>query len=239
MEPVSKKLKVEDNSSTSSPEPFTQKGSHDEEVTLDFGEEKLYVPQFFLCLASPVFESMFRNEFREKKEKLVAMTGKSYEDFLDFLLCIHPRYQKEVNKLNVLRIVPLAEEYQVTAIVTKCKAVMKSMLSKAENKGSGAHKDSQIEPLSECFNVLKSAVSFNFTDISTLAVKSIAKFGYCWYNDVDYDKFVIFTTYGGNKPDKGEARKECQALFESLPLETRYNILSERLKQVNDNGFKS
>jgi hypothetical protein len=102
MEPESKKIKVEDNSSASSPEPFTEKGSHDDEVTLDFGEEKLYVPQIFLCLASPVLEAMFRNEYREKKEKLLAMTGKSYEEFLDFLLCIHPRYQKEVNgKLNL------------------------------------------------------------------------------------------------------------------------------------------
>jgi hypothetical protein len=78
MEPVSKRLKVEDKSSKL----FTQKGSYDDEVTLDFGEENLYVSKNFLCVASPVFE----DEFREKKEKRVHMTGKSYEDFLDFLL---------------------------------------------------------------------------------------------------------------------------------------------------------
>jgi hypothetical protein len=92
MEPVSKKLKVEDNCS----EPFTQKGSHDDEVTLAFGKNKLYVSRNFLCLASPEFEAMFRNECREKKEKLVQMTG-TYEDFIEFLLCIHPRILKEVN----------------------------------------------------------------------------------------------------------------------------------------------
>jgi uncharacterized membrane protein YpjA len=99
MERLPKKLKVE--GPLLRPKPFTQKGLYDDEVTLYFGKENLYVSKNFLCLASPVFEAMFRNEFREKKEKRVAMTWKSHEDFLDFLLCIHPRYQKEVNgKLN-------------------------------------------------------------------------------------------------------------------------------------------
>ncbi|XP_060576798.1 uncharacterized protein LOC132734098 [Ruditapes philippinarum] len=114
---------------------------------------------------------MFRNEFREKKEKRVAMTWKSYEDFPDFLLCFHPRYLNEINELNVLRIVPLAEEYQVTAIITKCKAVMKLMLSNAEKAASSTYfiKDKidsyQLEPLKKCLTVLKSATFVNYTDI--------------------------------------------------------------------------
>ncbi|XP_060576789.1 uncharacterized protein LOC132734088 [Ruditapes philippinarum] len=245
MEPVSKKLKVEDDSSASAPKPFTQKGSHDDEVTLDFGEEKLYVPQIFLCLASPVFEAMFRNEFREKKEKRVAMTWKSYENFLDFLMCIHPRYQKAVHELNVLRIVPLAEEYQVTAMVTKCKAAMKWMLSKAEEtaKGGAFIIELQLQPLKKCFTVLHSAVSLNYTDISVLAVNYIAQFGYCLYNDTDYSKNDVFrnNTLDGkinNVTTYGEVRKECQALFKSLPDDIRCKILSERLKKVNNNDFK-
>ncbi|XP_060576790.1 uncharacterized protein LOC132734089 [Ruditapes philippinarum] len=246
MEPVSKKLKVEDDSSASAPEPFTQKGSHDDEVTLDFGEEKLYVPQFLLCLASPVFEAMFRNEFREKKQKIVVMTGKSYEDFLDFLLCIHPRYQKAVNELNVLRIVPLADEYLVTAIVTKCKAVMKSMLSKAVKTAANVNDKEQLQPLRKCFIVLHSAVSLNYTDISVLAVNYIAKFGYCLYNDIDCtcskNGIVYNFTLDGkidNVTTYGDVHKECRALFTSLPDDIRCQILSERLKKVDYNNFKS
>ncbi|XP_060576775.1 uncharacterized protein LOC132734075 [Ruditapes philippinarum] len=244
MEPVSKKLKVEDYSSAFSPEPFTQKGSHDNEGTLNFEEEKLYVPQIFLCLASPVFEAMFRNPFREKKEKLVQMTGKSYEDFLDFLLCIHPRYQKAVNELNVLRIVPLADEYQVTAIVTKCKAVMKWMLSNAVKTAANVnYKEEQLQPLKKCFTVLHSAVSLDYTDISDLAVNYIAKFGYCLYNDIDYSendefRYPRFDQNINNVATYGNVHKECQTLFKSLPDDIRCKILSERLKKVNNNNFK-
>lgn len=226
MESVSKKLKVDDNCS----EPFTQKGSQDDEVTLAFEKKKLYVSKNFLCLASPVFEAMFRNEFREKKDKTVAMTGKSYEDFLDFLLCINPRYLKEVNELNVLRIVPLADEYQVTAIVTKCKAVMMSMLSNAEKIASAyTNWSTNQEPLKKCLTVLKSATSLNYTDIIDLAVKSIARFGYGLYNGFDHPRF-------GSK--MSNPYRDCDDLFKSISFEIRYKILSERLMKVNDNNFK-
>ena len=78
-------------------DPFTQDGVHDDEITLEFEEEKLYVSKNFLCLTSPVFEAMFSNEFKENIEKRVQMTGKSYDDFLEFLLCIHPRIQKDID----------------------------------------------------------------------------------------------------------------------------------------------
>ncbi|XP_060576794.1 uncharacterized protein LOC132734095 [Ruditapes philippinarum] len=243
MEPVSKKLKVEDNCS----EPFTQKGSHDDEVTLAFGKEKLYVSKNFLCLASPVFEAMFRNECREKKEKLVQMIGKSYEDFIDFLLCIHPRILKEVNELIVLRIVPFAEEYQVTSIVTKCKAVIKSMLLKAEKNASNVCISvTQLKPLKKCLNILQSAISLNYTDITALAIKSIARFGYCLYDGLDQSKDFFSRTYPAldNKIDYtkettyGDLYRECGVLFKGLSLDIRFKILSERLIKVSDNNFK-
>ena len=81
------------------PDPFTQAGVYDDEIILDFegkDKKKLYVPKNFLTVASPVFEAMFKHDLKEKAEKAVKMTGKSYDDFLEFLMCIHPRFLKEI-----------------------------------------------------------------------------------------------------------------------------------------------
>jgi hypothetical protein len=96
----------------------------------------------------------------------------------------------------VLRIVPLAEKYQVTAIVTKCKAVLKSMLSNAEETASDTdYITEHLKPLKKCLNVLNSAASLNYTDIIALAVKSIARFGYCLYDGLDHSKDVLRGCY--------------------------------------------
>jgi hypothetical protein len=153
------------------------------------------------------------------------------------------------SELNVLRIVLLAEEYQVTSILTKCKSVMKSTLSNAEEKAS---KDgisvTQLEPLKECLKTLNSAISLNYIDIMDLAVKSIARFGYCLYEENDYSQDVFRRPYpvlelnnridGNNRTTYRNIYRDCNVLFKSLSLEIRYKILSERLIKVNDNNFK-
>lgn len=86
------------------PTPFTESGQRDDEVILAFkDEEKLFVSRNFLSYASPVFEAMFSKDFIEKQENKVNLESKEYEDFLDFLLCLHPGLQKEVdgNEKNV------------------------------------------------------------------------------------------------------------------------------------------
>jgi uncharacterized protein YqgV (UPF0045/DUF77 family) len=147
----------------------------------------------------------------------------------------------------VLRIVPLAEEYQVTSIVTKCKAVIKSMLLKAEKNASNVCISvTQLEPLKKCLNILQSATSLNYTDITALAVKSIARFGYSLYDGLDHSKVFFSRTYPGldSKIDNtkettyGDLYRYCDVLFKGLSLDIRYKILSERLIKVSDNNFK-
>lgn len=131
----------------------------------------------------------------------------------------------------------------MTAIVTKCKAAMKSMLSKAEKTASDAnHNSYQLTPLKECLNVLKSAMIHNYTDIIALAVTSIARFGYFMYNGVDHSK-EFYPGLDSRIDDNNETRygdiyRDCDVLFKSLTLEIRYKILSERLMKVSDNYFR-
>jgi hypothetical protein len=79
------------------PEAFTESGECDDEITLVFdNNNKLFVSKNFLRYASPVFKAMFDHDCKEKKENSVSLTGKNYDDFLEFLLCIHPRISKPV-----------------------------------------------------------------------------------------------------------------------------------------------
>ena len=83
--------------STDEPEAFTESGRCDDEITLVFDEDKkLYASKNFLRYASPVFEAMFTFGWKEGKENCVELKGKQYDDFLEFLLCIHPRVFKPV-----------------------------------------------------------------------------------------------------------------------------------------------
>jgi hypothetical protein len=78
--------------------PFTESGKCEDEVTLTFDDgQVLFVSQNFLILASPVFEALFRGDFKEKQTRNVDLKGKKYDGFLEFLMCIHPRTTTTVN----------------------------------------------------------------------------------------------------------------------------------------------
>jgi hypothetical protein len=79
------------------PEPFTAPGKCTDEVRLVFDDkQELYVSQNLLVLSSPVFEAMFKNDFKEKQQSAVLLKEKSYTDFHEFLMCIHPGTLKQV-----------------------------------------------------------------------------------------------------------------------------------------------
>ena len=76
--------------------PFTQ-GKYSDEIELKFDDGKsLFVSENFLAFASPVFERMFRSDFKEKNSRCIIMTGKDYSAFLEMLLHMHPRIRKKL-----------------------------------------------------------------------------------------------------------------------------------------------
>ncbi|XP_060597907.1 uncharacterized protein LOC132751712 [Ruditapes philippinarum] len=128
---MNKKRKIKDVKEEECPNTFTTPGKCLDEIRLIFDDQQeLYVSQNFLILSSPAFDAMFKNDFKEKQQSAVALTGKNYSDFHEFLMCIHPGTLKPVTEANVLRIVPIAEEYQVDSIIQSCKLVMKNWLEK-------------------------------------------------------------------------------------------------------------
>ncbi|XP_053404931.1 uncharacterized protein LOC123555595 [Mercenaria mercenaria] len=172
------------------PKPFTEGGKCLDEVRLIFDDQQeLFVSQNFLILSSPVFEAMFKNEFKEKQSKTFNLTGKNYADFLEFLTCIHPGFLNPITEFNVLRIAPIAEEYQVASVVTSCKSQMKNWLDKElqeakRNTSTMEH----VVPTRKCLTILTTALSLNYETEAAYAVDIIARLPHRIY-------------YGSHQPD--------------------------------------
>lgn len=78
---------------------FLTSGACSDEIVLRFDDgNKLYVSENFLSYASPVFRAMFEHQFKESETREVEMKGKSFEDFHEFLLCLHPGKQKPIDR---------------------------------------------------------------------------------------------------------------------------------------------
>ncbi|XP_045206734.1 uncharacterized protein LOC123558974 [Mercenaria mercenaria] len=228
--------------------PFTESGKCDDEVTFEFDDQKkLFVSRNFLRYASPVFEAMFNHDFKEKNLNCVELTGKKYEEFLEFLLSIHPGILKSVTESNVLSIVGIAEEYQVKSMTTKCKEVMKAWLLKTVEEAKSMDYNHRVEPLRECFRIINTAISLNYDDIVTSGVKTVAKYGHVHYirnrprpTRTHGPVFGARTIQQTSKTEEpiDQIKKECMEMFNGLPAEVRCRILSERLLFWNDSDMK-
>ena len=76
-------------------DPFKE-GTYDDEIELKFDEGKsLFVSKGFLSHSSPVFARMFQSGFKERNSKSMELKGKQFDAFLEMLLFLHPRVQKE------------------------------------------------------------------------------------------------------------------------------------------------
>lgn len=212
-------------------QPFTVGGKCEDEIELKFDDKNLlFVSESFLILASPVFEAMFSNDFAEKRARHVRLPGKRYEDFLEFLLCMNPGCLHEVNESNVLCIAPLAEEYQVSSVVAKCKQMMihfirKEFLEAVREQSAMTlrHKytEKQLIAMRSCLKVLQTATTLNYQHITEYCIKVAAGFSSGLYGEIN-------SPFSAPE-DYPSLHKECKELFESLSAEVRCKILSKRL----------
>lgn len=82
------------------------------DVILIVDNRKLYCNKAILSIWSPVFETMFKSNFKEKDSNEVNLPDKSYDDIYDLLQVIYPP-NKPITILNVEKILELADEYQM------------------------------------------------------------------------------------------------------------------------------
>lgn len=66
------------------------------DLTLIVDKHKIHVLKAVLCIASPVFRTMFRSDFKEKEQNEIQLPGKKYNDVVSFLKCIYPNQVQNV-----------------------------------------------------------------------------------------------------------------------------------------------
>lgn len=88
-------------------------------VTLVVEGHHLYVHKEVLAAWSPVFRSMFTRSFKEKDQSEIELPEKKVDDFVELLHCMYPPI-RSISDSNVLNLLPLVEEYQITAVKKKC-----------------------------------------------------------------------------------------------------------------------
>jgi hypothetical protein len=130
---------------------------------------------------------------------------------------------------NVLDIISIAEEYQVTRIINRSKPLLKKWLNdEFETARKGKYTEDYVKPARNCLYILKTAVMVNYSELVTLGVEIVSQFGHRIYLGLHKTYFIA----------KKEMFSECTEVFNSLPADVKYDVLARRLALYPDNDFK-
>jgi len=106
------------------------------DVVLIVESQKFHVHRFTLAMWSPVFETMFTSEFKEKNSCEIPLPGKKASEIKELLLIIYPTVSgkrwKTVTNNNCYFLVKLADEYQMEEIRMRCEDILVDLVSKKQ-----------------------------------------------------------------------------------------------------------
>ena len=104
------------------------------DVILVVDEQNFHVHRAILAFGSPVFERMFKSEFKEKWKNEIPLPDKKASEFEEFLLHIYPSgKERAITTENCDFLLKLAHEYQMAAIVERCEDFMVSKVKAKPN----------------------------------------------------------------------------------------------------------
>ena len=108
--------------------------------------ERFRICKCLLAHASPVFKSMLSLDFKEKQEGEVHLPGKRWQDIKELLDYLNPGLDDTLAEgaESALRLMPLAEEYQISKLRNKCASTILQELQV---------KDKPQEFVMKCLNV--------------------------------------------------------------------------------------
>ncbi|XP_053387644.1 uncharacterized protein LOC128551165 [Mercenaria mercenaria] len=90
---------------------------------------RLHVSKAVLSLASPVFDTMFQSNFKERTCDELELPGKKLDDVLEFLRCIYPNTFTHITRDSAVKVLPLIEEYQVLQHKPRCEVSLLESVS--------------------------------------------------------------------------------------------------------------
>ncbi|XP_062568616.1 uncharacterized protein LOC134230784 [Saccostrea cucullata] len=119
------------------------------DLTLIVEGRKIHVIKAVLMDASPVFRKMFTDDFKEKNEAEVCLSGKEYSSFILFLRCIFPREYVILSERSIADLLPLAQEYDLRCILMECETWLLTELEFKKSKVQN-HYENSVEYLTKC-----------------------------------------------------------------------------------------
>ena len=69
---------------------FKQEWTYSDIIFLVEKTKKVYANKIILSMWSPVFEAMFRNNFKEKTAKEIELPGKEFKSVVEMMEVLHP-----------------------------------------------------------------------------------------------------------------------------------------------------
>lgn len=69
---------------------FSQQWSYSDIIFVIEDTKKVYANKMILSLWSPVFEAMFRDNFKEKTAKEIELPGKEFKSIIEMMEVLHP-----------------------------------------------------------------------------------------------------------------------------------------------------
>ncbi|XP_062602945.1 uncharacterized protein LOC134264698 [Saccostrea cucullata] len=208
---------------------FDDIGFPETNVALVVEDKKIHVNKAVLSKHSPVFNAMFYGGFKERTAKEIKLGNKKAKDVVEFLRCFYPNMKHAITEINVLKVLPLAHEYQ-SPLVDNCE---KLMISKCK-QGTGLTVTSLLDYIiaAEKYDLetfLDTAVEFcSHVDFDLLNGKTIQR------RQSRYDNYSRHWIYD----DCVQEDKEISSKFLDITLKTRHAISVERLQVLEKNKRK-
>ena len=135
-----------ETNSTETVQIYTDAFNTNSSIELVVEGERFRICKCLLAYASPVFKSMLSLDFKEKQEGEVHLPGKRWQDIKELLDYLNPGLDDTLAEgaESALRLLPLAEEYQISKLRSKCASTILQELQV---------KDKPQEFVVKCLNV--------------------------------------------------------------------------------------
>lgn len=181
------------------------------DLTLVVEGQKIHVNKLVLAAHSPVFDRMFRSQFKESTANEIELKDKKAEDVAEFLNCFYPGKNRPVTAENVLQVLPIAHEYQ-SPLVTDCEDFMIAMCKPDERL-----------TVSTLLDYILVGEKYGLTRFLEEAVELCALIDFHFLHGSEFK----FTQVIGNSLESRD--KNIALKFSEVSLQTRYAISKKRL----------
>lgn len=132
-------------------------------------DKEIWVSRAMLCRYSPVFDAMFRQEFKEKSEEKIPLPGKKFSDIFECVQYLFPcPIIKQINSLEPThQLLPIAEEYLIEDLKVRVECFLTLYIeNQSRTKGS----------IKSFIDALNPAVKYKMHNVVEKCIPEIAKF---------------------------------------------------------------